>query len=212
MKEISAQLSEQTGKSFLSDEAEGDQDQSMDVDGENAQTLVEPVASHLPTLISIIPTLSRPTVIVLDAFDLFALHARQALLYCLLDEAQKCQAGKGTSGLTIIGLTSRVDTINLLEKRVKSRFSGRVLRTSHSASIESWVTRTKHLLCPELDKSVHPMVQHWNKKWGRHVDAFLEEKDTLEAMRETFSIAKDFRTWNRMLVSVSLRRAQQANS
>jgi hypothetical protein len=36
---------------------------------------------HLPALISVLPTLSRPTVVVLDAFDRFALHPAVAIRF-----------------------------------------------------------------------------------------------------------------------------------
>ena len=53
-------------------------------------------------------TLPRPTIVVLDAFDLFTSHARQALLYCLLDTVQSCRAGEGRKGVAVIGITTRV--------------------------------------------------------------------------------------------------------
>ncbi|KAF8914663.1 origin recognition complex subunit 4 C-terminus-domain-containing protein [Mucidula mucida] len=189
MREIAAQLREQTGTTFLL-----------------MRRTIPPVSTHLPMLISLIPTLSRPTVIILDAFDLFSLHARQALLYCLLDTAQSCRAGGNTRGLSIIGLTSRMDTINLLEKRVKSRFSGRVLRTSHFASDTTWINRTKMLLCPEIPEAeaLHPSMRHWKPLWQSHVDGFLADNGTIETIRETFGLAKDYRTWNRILTSMIL--------
>ncbi len=213
MREIAAQLREQTGTTFLSNEADDtsenqDEDQAMNGgDGSTEQVLSEPVSTHLPMLISLIPTLSRPTVIILDAFDLFSLHARQALLYCLLDTAQSCRAGGNTRGLSIIGLTSRMDTINLLEKRVKSRFSGRVLRTSHFACDTTWINRTKMLLCPEIPEAeaLHPSMRHWKPLWQSHVDGFLADNGTIETIRETFGLAKDYRTWNRILVCLPFR-------
>jgi len=53
-------------------------------------------------------TLPRPTIVVLDAFDLFTSHARQALLYCLLDTVQSCRAGEGRKGVAVVGITTRV--------------------------------------------------------------------------------------------------------
>lgn len=50
----------------------------------------------------------KPVVVVLDGFDLFAEHARQALLYCLLDTVQSCRAGEGSRGLAVVGVTSRI--------------------------------------------------------------------------------------------------------
>jgi origin recognition complex subunit 4 len=59
-------------------------------------------------------------VILLDEFDLFVTHPRQTLLYNLFDIAQARKAP-----IAVIGLTTKVDVTEMLEKRVKSRFSHR---------------------------------------------------------------------------------------
>ncbi|KAM7540669.1 hypothetical protein Aperf_G00000038162 [Anoplocephala perfoliata] len=66
---------------------------------------------------------SKALLVVLEEFDLFAAHHNQALLYNLLDVS--CHANGAT--LCVIGLTCRLDVMEMLEKRVKSRFSHRQL-------------------------------------------------------------------------------------
>lgn len=63
---------------------------------------------------------AKSVIIVLDEFDLFATHPRQTLLYNLFDIAQARKAP-----LAVIGVTTKVDVTEMLEKRVKSRFSHR---------------------------------------------------------------------------------------
>jgi origin recognition complex subunit 4 len=63
---------------------------------------------------------AKSVVIILDEFDLFAAHPRQTLLYNLFDIAQARKAP-----LAVIGVTTKVDVTETLEKRVKSRFSHR---------------------------------------------------------------------------------------
>ncbi|KAG2709469.1 hypothetical protein I3760_05G241000 [Carya illinoinensis] len=66
--------------------------------------------------------LAHKTVIfVLDEFDLFA-QGKQRLLYSLLDAMQSI-----TSQAVVIGVSCRLDADQLLEKRVRSRFSHRKL-------------------------------------------------------------------------------------
>ncbi|KAL3510667.1 hypothetical protein ACH5RR_030068 [Cinchona calisaya] len=66
--------------------------------------------------------LAHKTVIfVLDEFDLFA-QGKQRLLYSLLDAMQSV-----TSQAVVIGVSCRLDADQLLEKRVRSRFSHRKL-------------------------------------------------------------------------------------
>lgn len=63
---------------------------------------------------------AKSVVIILDEFDLFVSHPRQTLLYNLFDIAQARKAP-----LAVIGVTTKVDITEMLEKRVKSRFSHR---------------------------------------------------------------------------------------
>lgn len=46
----------------------------------------------------------QPIILILDEFDLFALHPRQSFLYCLLDIVQ---GNRRKAGLGIIGLSAR---------------------------------------------------------------------------------------------------------
>ncbi|GAD93845.1 origin recognition complex subunit Orc4, putative [Paecilomyces variotii No. 5] len=63
---------------------------------------------------------AKSVVIILDEFDLFVSHPRQTLLYNLFDIAQARKAP-----LAVIGITTKVEVTEMLEKRVKSRFSHR---------------------------------------------------------------------------------------
>lgn len=65
---------------------------------------------------------TKKYVFVLDEFDLFALRPKQTLFYCLLNLIQ----GRNVN-IVLIGLTIRIDAADLLEKRVKSRFSQRII-------------------------------------------------------------------------------------
>ncbi|KAJ3361790.1 origin recognition complex subunit 4 [Allomyces javanicus] len=63
-----------------------------------------------------------PLVIVLDMFESFTAHPRQTLLYTLFDAVQSQQIP-----MAVIGLSTRLDVVSALEKRVRSRFSHRVM-------------------------------------------------------------------------------------
>ncbi|KAF2469691.1 uncharacterized protein BDR25DRAFT_304393 [Lindgomyces ingoldianus] len=68
---------------------------------------------------------AKAVVFIMDEFDLFAQHPRQTLLYNLFDIAQSRKAP-----IAVLGLTTRIDVANSLEKRVKSRFSHRYVHLS----------------------------------------------------------------------------------
>jgi origin recognition complex subunit 4 len=90
--------------------------------------------NYADTLASLLALLSHPSeisevesnqtaksvIFILDEFDLFTSHPRQTLLYNLFDVAQARKAP-----IAVLGLTTKIDVVERLEKRVKSRFSHR---------------------------------------------------------------------------------------
>lgn len=201
MREIAWQLAEQTGKSLLPSDPEGiaeDDDENPFLDRSvDEPTISLPPPAHLLALLSMIPSLPRPTIVVIDAIDLFALHPRQSLLYCLLDTAQSCRATKGNSGIAVVGVTSRIDTINMLEKRVKSRFSGRIFRTACPGELDRWVERAKTALCTTIEGP----QDEWSSLWAASVDAFVQDDEVVNILEETFAVTRDIRVLERLLVS-----------
>ena len=59
---------------------------------------------------------------ILDEFHIFAQRSKQTLLYNLSDLLQS-----GNAQIAIVGLTTRLDAYELLEKRIRSRISYRYL-------------------------------------------------------------------------------------
>lgn len=90
------------------------------VNGKVFTTFAENLAFLLDCLRSGDRLISKSAIFVLEEFDLFCGHANQTLIYNLFDVAQSAQAP-----ICVIGLTRRYDVIELMEKRVKSRFSHR---------------------------------------------------------------------------------------
>ena len=76
---------------------------------------------------------STAVVFIIDEFDLFATHARQTLLYNLFDIAQARKAP-----IAVLGLTTKIDVVESLEKRVKSRFSHRYVYLSLARSLPAF--------------------------------------------------------------------------
>lgn len=164
--------------------------------------MVIPPSSQLHSLIPVLLTLDRPVVVVLDAFDLFALHPRQSLLYCLLDAVQSCRATSGNCGIVIIGATSRLDTIQLLEKRVKSRFSGRIIRTAPPNDIKYWIDLSKDILNVPIALEKGKCLKEWNQRWSSSVEEFLSDSKVLDIFKESFGLSRDLQVLRRLLVSI----------
>ena len=68
---------------------------------------------------------ARSVVFIIDEFDLFASHPRQTLLYNLFEVAQSRNAP-----VAVLGLTTKLNVVDSLEKRVKSRFGQRYVHLS----------------------------------------------------------------------------------
>ena len=209
MREIGLQLFQQTGEPILADPEPsasnlilaGNEERNPFLDGSVGDSSpVLPPTSHLHALIPILLTLNRPIVVILDAFDLFALHPRQSLLYCLFDAVQNCRASSDNQGIAVIGVTSRVDTIQLLEKRVKSRFSGRTIRTAPSCDLQQCLALVRAFLQPSIPIGDQTDIDEWSQVWASSVEEFLEEKDTLNIIQETFSITRDINVLIRIMV------------
>ncbi|ORY10354.1 origin recognition complex subunit 4 C-terminus-domain-containing protein [Clohesyomyces aquaticus] len=89
---------------------------------------------------------AKAVIFIMDEFDLFAQHPRQTLLYNLFDIAQSRKAP-----IAVLGLTTRIDVANSLEKRVKSRFSHRYVHLSLAKTFTAFqeVCKANLLVQPE---------------------------------------------------------------
>lgn len=118
-------------------------------------------SSYADTLSSLLALLSHPgelgetdsdqtaksVIFILDEFDLFTSHPRQTLLYNLFDIAQSRKAP-----ITVLGLTTKIDVAESLEKRVKSRFSHRFVHLSLPKTLlDFWTVCRAALVVEEED-------------------------------------------------------------
>ncbi|KAB5536049.1 origin recognition complex subunit 4 C-terminus-domain-containing protein [Coniochaeta sp. 2T2.1] len=152
----------------------------MDVEDD----LINKTNNYADTLASLLAVLSHPSeileaqqgvtsksvVFIIDEFDLFATHARQTLLYNLFDIAQARKAP-----IAVLGLTTRIDVVETLEKRVKSRFSHRYVYLSLAKSLpEFWSICRQGLQIEKADllaegidvsqKSVSKFLTWWDQR------------------------------------------------
>ncbi|XP_050522744.1 origin recognition complex subunit 4 [Daktulosphaira vitifoliae] len=101
---------------------------------------------------------SKSIIMVLDRFDLFCTHTNQTLLYNLFDAVQSQQ-----NPICIIGMTSRIDVTELLEKRVKSRFSHNLIMLKPPADYNKILDRMKCLLKIERKYKIkQDICDNWN--------------------------------------------------
>jgi len=127
---------------------------------------------------------TKSIVVVLDEFDGFTAHKNQSLLYNLFDIAQSRQ-----SPLCVIGITTRLDVVELLEKRVKSRYSHRVILTFPNYDFDYYLDILRNL----LHLPHHMGCSMYKRKWDQHLKSLLESVEVVELLRRHFSMYKDIR-------------------
>ena len=163
--------------------------------------------NYADTLASLLALLSHPTelsasegnedhtaksvIFIMDEFDLFASHPRQTLLYNLFDIAQSRKAP-----IAILGLTTKVNVVESLEKRVKSRFSHRYVHLSLPASFLAFREICKSALAKQSSDSTldtntsftHRMQKQESRfeklhnAWSMYISSLLHEDTVMDQM------------------------------
>lgn len=127
---------------------------------------------------------SKPIIFILEEFDLFAQHHNQTLLYNLFDVAQSAQ-----TPICVLGLTCRMDIMELLEKRVKSRFSHRQIHLFNQLHFKEYVEIFKqYLQLP--DKFVNPKFA---LNWNNEIEKISQDSTVQDLLKRQFNISKDIR-------------------
>ncbi|NXY81788.1 ORC4 protein, partial [Alcedo cyanopectus] len=136
-------------------------------------------------------TSSCPVLFVLDEFDLFVHHKNQTLLYNLFDISQSAQ-----TPVTIIGLTCRQDVLELLEKRVKSRFSHRQIYLLNSFDFKQYMRIFKE----QLYLRVKLPDECFTQKWNNNIQCLSEDRTVQGVLQNLFDHTKDLRSLNSLLM------------
>lgn len=160
------------------------EDETMGIRSNYADTLASLLAllSHPAELAEVNADQAAKSVIfVMDEFELFTTHPRQTLLYNLFDIAQSRKAP-----IAVLGLTTRVNVVESLEKRVKSRFSHRYVHLSHPKSFSAFQDICKAALMvhdPSLEADTStdnclPCDAHFSKvqhAWNLYISSLFSE-------------------------------------
>nr|XP_015214144.1 PREDICTED: origin recognition complex subunit 4 isoform X3 [Lepisosteus oculatus] len=134
---------------------------------------------------------SRPVLFTLDEFDLFAHHKNQTLLYNLFDISQSAQAP-----VAVVGLTCRLDVLELLEKRVKSRFSHRQIHLLSAFDFQKYLEIFQQQLSLPEDFPDGGFAEQWNES----IKSLCDDRSVEDILQKHFHSSKDFRSLQRLLV------------
>lgn len=129
--------------------------------------------------------ITKSVIFILDEFDLFASHPRQTLLYNLFDIAQSRKAP-----IAVLGLTTRVDVAESLEKRVKSRFSHRYVHLSLAKSFSAFQETCKAALSLQDGDLVggDTAMSNWNTMIEMLLENFVDRVRRLYHTTKSISL------------------------
>ncbi|XP_053979921.1 origin recognition complex subunit 4 [Hylaeus anthracinus] len=165
---------------------------------------------------------SKPVIFILDEFDLFCEHHNQTLLYNLFDIAQSAQAP-----ICVLGVTCRLNVIELLEKRVKSRFSHRQIflfpgDTSSSeqptSAFDDRLELFQHLLSLPDDENVNGIEQQYDEyppfwsMWNEYIKSLVNNLTIVNLLKRMYQMdvsETSFRIFLAVVVSTLSEKHQQ---
>nr|XP_023016496.1 origin recognition complex subunit 4 isoform X2 [Leptinotarsa decemlineata] len=175
------------------------------VDGKVFGSFAENMAFLLACLRTGQKHTSKSVIFILEEFDLFCSHHNQTLLYNLFDVSQSAQAP-----ICVLGITCRLDVIELLEKRVKSRFSHRQIflfpgiENEEQSDLEHMLSKLEqYLLIPE--KSDVKISMAVKKQWNADIKSLLNDKKFKSLMQRLSEIDISERTLRHILINIIFR-------
>jgi len=96
-------------------------------------------------------------------------------------------------------MTSRIEVIELLEKRVKSRFSHNTIMLKPPSESSQLLERLKYLLMVNKDCKVKSDIQ---KKWNKNVDLLISNKQIQHFIEDLSKLSNNNNKLNMIIVSI----------
>lgn len=139
---------------------------------------------------------AKSVIFVLDEFDLFASHPRQTLLYNLFDIAQ---SSSRRTPIAVLGMTTKVNAVDMLEKRVKSRYSHRSAYFKPADTLTSFhdtCFSALHLSRPDLSEEEltflknHGGVEEQLKAWKTTMEQWFHCEEVINRVTYEYHVSK----------------------
>ncbi|EGW32140.1 uncharacterized protein SPAPADRAFT_50729 [Spathaspora passalidarum NRRL Y-27907] len=132
-------------------------------------------------------------IFVIDEFEKFTSNHKQTLLYNLLDLSQS-----STTPICVIGLSTKVTTRELLEKRVSSRFSQRIISIMHESSLESYWKNAKLALTLKSRPKDSDQSINFSNGWNEYIENLYQAPGSLlgKLVTRIFYTTKDYKHFN----------------
>ncbi|ODQ79880.1 hypothetical protein BABINDRAFT_161553 [Babjeviella inositovora NRRL Y-12698] len=127
-------------------------------------------------------------VFIIEEFERFTYHNRQTLLYNLFDLSQN-----STTAVSVVGITTKITAREMLEKRVKSRFSQRVIQIANLSTLDEFVSKCQeNLMIREVSDLNQQYVALWNEEITRMFQTEISVRKILFQNFYTVKNIKEF--------------------
>lgn len=143
---------------------------------------------------------SKPLVFIMDEFDLFTKNKTQLLLYTLLNTIQI-----STSPMCLIGITCRIDVLDLLEKRIKSRFSHRQIYLFNDFDFTAYLEMAKYFMLNYnllLEMNVNTKLMKYQNEYVQHL---FDDPRLIKQFSRQFDYDKSIASLKRILLLPTLK-------
>ena len=131
----------------------------------------------------------RPVLLMMDEFDHFA-RTKQTLLYTIFDAMTSNEVH-----MAVVGVTARIDALEMLEKRVQSRFSQRQIFCSPPSNEEQMMEIIKMSMRLPDDFPFPDFRDEFN----RNTERFLDDPLVVGIVSERFNVRRDVRWFYRFI-------------
>lgn len=141
-----------------------------------------------------------PVIVIIDGIEKFTSNIKQTLLYNIFDLSQSSKIP-----IAVIGVSTMITTRELLEKRVRSRFSQRIIDITRAESMELFWNNAK------LNFSVAPKCfsefrnKEYPEQWNKYIELLNDRPSSLKKIIFKFFYAtknyKDVNTCGLLPVS-----------
>lgn len=138
---------------------------------------------------------SKPLIFIMDEFDLFTKNKTQLLLYTILNTIQT-----SSTPMCLIGITCRIDVLDLLEKRIKSRFSHRQIYLFNDFTFTKYLEMAKYFLINS--EEIKPSK---SKYIGPFLEELFDDSKVIKLLQHQFDYDKSITTLKRLMLLPTIR-------
>jgi origin recognition complex subunit 4 len=141
---------------------------------------------------------TKPILFLLDEFDLFTKHKNQLLLYTILNTLQI-----SSSPMCLIGSTCRLDILDLLEKRIKSRFSHRQIYVFNDYDFEKYIYMAQSMIS-DIYGSLSTENDINSKRFKAYIDLLTQSQIMRDFLQKQFNFDKSIISLKHLLLLPTL--------